>query len=295
MIGVLVQSGAREGRLVARPTSDRLLLRTFLERDRLFAAYALCDLDDQEFRHTRWGIALDGDRPVAAVLEHAGILPQPVFAMGEPSGVAAVLREVIKPRLAFVAVRPEVLPAVEHFYRVDPGVPMLRMWVDRASFRPHPGLASRLLPAEVADLNRLYGMGFASWLPPSAIAEGVYYGVRIRGLLVAAAGTHVVSREARLAVVGNVLTHRDYRGRGLAKTTTSAVTQELLRTCDQVVLNVRADNAPAIAAYRALGYQEYARFEERLVHRRGSPWDGMMAPLRRLFSGRPDPGRPDRS
>jgi ribosomal protein S18 acetylase RimI-like enzyme len=285
----LARTGSRDSRLAARPTSDRGLLRAFLEEDRLFAAYAICDLDEQEFRHTRWGVAFDGERPVAAVLEHAGTLPQPVFAMGEPAGIEAVLRDVIRPRLAFMALRTEAIAAVERLYRLDPGGEMLRMWVDRASFRPHPGLTSRLLPAESGDLNRLYDMGFASWLPPSAVAEGVYHGVRIRGLLVAAAGTHVVSREARLAVVGNVLTHRDYRGRGLAKTTTSAVTQELLRTCDQVVLNVRADNVSAIAAYRALGYEEYARFEERLAHRRGSPWDGMMAPLRRLFTSRKEP------
>lgn len=286
---VLARTDARGRTLVASPTSDRGLLRAFLEEDRLFAAYALCDLDEQEFRHTRWGVALDGERPVAAVLEHAGTLPQPVFVMGDPAGIEAVLRDVIRPRLAFMAMRAEAVAAVERLYRLDSGGEMLRMWVDRASFRPHPGLTSRLLPAESGDLNRLYELGFASWLPPSAIADGVYYGVRIRGLLVAAAGTHVVSREARLAVVGNVLTHRDYRGRGLAKTTTSAVTQELLRTCDQVVLNVRADNTAAIAAYRALGYEEYARFEERLVHRRGSPWDGMMAPLRRLFTSHKEP------
>jgi len=285
----LARTGSRDSRLVASPTSDRGLLRAFLEEDRLFAAYALCDLDEQEFRHTRWGVALDGERPVAAVLEHAGTLPQPVFVMGQPEGIEAVLRDVIRPRLAFMALRTEAIAAVERVYRLDPGSEMLRMSVDRASFQPHPGLTSRLLPAESGDLNRLYDMGFASWLPPSAIADGVYHGVRIRGLLVAAAGTHVVSREARLAVVGNVLTHRDYRGRGLAKTTTSAVTQELLRTCDQVVLNVRADNVSAIAAYRALGYEEYARYEERLVHRRGSSWDGMMAPLRRFFTSHKEP------
>ena len=49
-----------------------------------------------------------------------------------------------------------------------------------------------------------------------------------------------------LAAVGNVLTHRDYRGRGFAKIVTGAVTQELLRFCDQVVLNVRSDNPPAL-------------------------------------------------
>ena len=34
----------------------------FLETDRLFAAYALCDLEDREFARTRWGAAFDGER-----------------------------------------------------------------------------------------------------------------------------------------------------------------------------------------------------------------------------------------
>ena len=88
----------------------------------------------------------------------------------------------------------------------------------------------------------------------------------------AAAGTHVISDRARLAAVGNVLTHVDYRGRGFATAVTGAVTAELLRTCDQVVLNVRSDNPPALNAYRRLGYAEHTRFEERLIHRLGSPW-----------------------
>ena len=102
----------------------------------------------------------------------------------------------------------------------------------------------------------------------------------------AAAGTHVISPQARLAVVGNVLTHIDYRGRGYATAVTGAVTAELLRTCDRVALNVRSDNPPALQAYRRLGYAEHVRCEERLVHRLGSPWPDIAAPLRRLLSRR---------
>jgi GNAT superfamily N-acetyltransferase len=163
---------------------------------------------------------------------------------------------------------------------------MIRMWVDRGTFQPVMSRVERLLPVEVHELNRLYQLGFAAWLPSSAVAEGVYYGIRINGRLVAAAGTHVVSREASLAVVGNVLTHADHRGRGYAKAVTSAVTAELLRYCDQVVLNVRADNPPAIAAYRHLGYQDHCRFEERLARRTSPAWPDFTAPFRRLLANR---------
>jgi ribosomal protein S18 acetylase RimI-like enzyme len=283
-----VSSLATRG-ITARSTTDRGLLRAFLERDRLFAAYAICDLDVREFARTRWGIALANDEPIAVVLEYAGFAPQPVFAMGETAGIAAVLRDVVRARTAYAAVLTANLPALEACYRVEPGPQMVRMWVDRASFRPFPADVARLLPAEIGDLNRLYQLGFTAWLPPSAIAEGVYYGIRVAGRLVSAAGTHVVSPEARLGVVGNVMTHVDYRGRGYATAVTGAVTADLLRFCDQVVLNVRADNPPALQAYRKLGYREHVRFEERLVHR-ASDGSGLVrsltAPVRRLL-GRP--------
>jgi ribosomal protein S18 acetylase RimI-like enzyme len=283
-MATIAQARERAGRSIeAHATRDRGVLRAFLEADRLLAAYAICDLDEREFGRTRWGLALEDGQPVALVLEYSGLAPQPLFVMGDPDGVAAILRDVIRPRTAFLAALPVQLAAIEGQYRIDPGPPMVRMWVDRTTFQPAPGPAARLLPAEIADLNRLYNLGFTAWLPAAAIGQGVYYGIRIGGRLVAAAGTHVISQDSRLAAVGNVMTHRDYRGRGYARITTSAVTQELLRSCDEVVLNVRSDNPPALAAYRRLGYREHVRFDERLVHRRGGGWDSIVSPLRRLF------------
>lgn len=270
--------------IVVAETSDRSLLREFLERDRLFAAYALCDLDDREFMRTRWGLATVGTTPIAVVLQYAGYSPQPVFVLGENSGISAILESVIRPRTAYVAARTQHLGAISPSYKIDPGPPMVRMWVDRDRFRPMSGDVRRLLPVEIGELNRLYQLGFAAWLPANAIADGIYYGVRVGGRLVAAAGTHVISPEARLAVVGNVMTHADFRGRGYATSVTGAVTNELLRFCDQVVLNVRADNPPALAAYRRLGYQVYVTFEERLIHRIEPPWSGWTGTFRRLFA-----------
>ncbi len=281
----------REANVTASVTTDRALLRAFLERDRVFAAYAICDLDDREFPRTRWGAAWSGGSIVAIVLEYSGGSPQPLLAIGSDEGIAAILRDVIRPRVAYIASLPGVLPVIQTRYRLDAGPQMVRMWVDRARFRPadDPGL-ERLGPGDAMELNRLYQLGFGAWLPPSAIGEGVYYGLRVQGRLVAAAGTHVVSTAARLAVVGNVLTHGDYRGRGYATAVTGAVTAELLKSCDHLALNVRADNPPAISAYRHLGYAEHIRFEERLARRIGSPWSDFAAMIRRLIPGK-EPSR----
>jgi RimJ/RimL family protein N-acetyltransferase len=274
----------REPAIVASETADRTLLRAFLETDRLYSAYALCDLDDREFLRTRWGVAMAGGKPMAVVLQYAGYSPQPIFVMGENAGISAILSTIIKPRTAYVAAKKEHLAALASNYRVEAGPAMIRMWVDAAHFKPFPADVQRLLPVEIGELNRLYQLGFASWLPASAITDGLYYGIRVGGRLVSAAGTHVISRGAKLAVVGNVMTHADFRGRGYATAVTGAVTADLLRFCDQVVLNVRADNPPALAAYRRLGYQVSMTFEERLIHRTEPPWSGWTGTFRRMFT-----------
>ena len=277
-------------RVVAVESVDREALRAFLERDRLLAAYAICDLDDREFGRARWGIASLAGEVIAVGVEYGGLSPQPLFVMGRDDGIDAILRDVLRPRLTYVAVTPEVLPVVQRRYRLGTGVPMVRMWVDAERFKPKAlDGVEPLAPSDTGELNRLYRLGFGSWLPPQSVAEGAYYGVRVGRRLVAAAGTHVIGRDARIGVVGNVLTQPEYRGRGYAEATTSAVTAELLKFCDHVVLNVRADNPPALNAYRRLGYAEHVRFEERLAHRTGSLLADLAAAIRRRLSPPKEP------
>ena len=274
-------------RLLATTTTDRSLIKTFLDRDRIYAAYALADLEDREAARSRWGIAKAGDEVVSLVLEYGGPSPQPLFVAGRDDGVEAILRDVITPSIAYVAALPGSIRAVETRYRLESGPQMVRMWVDRETFRPvfDPGVEP-LEPSDAGELNRLYRLGFGSWLPPQAVAEGIYRGIRVNGRLVAAAGTHVIGRTARIAVVGNVLTQPEFRGRGYAQATTAAVTAKLLEFCDHVVLNVRSDNPPALNVYRRLGYAEHVRFEERLGHRIGSLWADIASALRRFAQRR---------
>ena len=283
MAAVTRSSIAGERELEVRSTRDRDLLLRFLEQDRIFAAYAIADMDDSEFSRTRWAVSFDGDEPVSVVMEYRGLSPQPLFVMGSPQGVRAGLTQVVRPRIAYLAAKPAVVPAVRELYRVEPAAVMARMYVDGQSFVPIVGDAVRLDAADTRHLNRLYELGLTAWLPSESVASGAYYGIRRGGRLIAAAGTHVISPTYGMAAVGNVFTDREYRGQGLAKVVTSAVTAELLKTVEMVVLNVRADNPAAVAVYAALGYRQHTQFDERLVHRRSSLWDSITWPIKRLL------------
>ena len=266
--------------LRAREVSDRDEIASFLRTDRLYAAYALGDLDSSGRRRMTWGIAHGaGGRSVALAMHHEGLVPQPLFVMGDLDGVREVLASVIKPRDAYFQASGEHQAVLGELYQLEAPLAMLRMVVDRDTFRPFAGPAERLGPGDIEDLNRLYQLGFRTGFPISVVEDGIYYGVRVRDRLVSAAGTHVINPREGIGVVGNVMTHTDFRGHDFAKMVTSAVTAELLDRTGDVALNVHADNVPAIAAYARLGYRTHCQIVERLGRRRSGGW-GLMRPLR---------------
>ena len=271
---------ASSSRMRARAVSDRGEIAAFLDRDRLFAAYALGDLDGPNRRRVAWGMAYDErDRPTAIAMHHDGLVPQPLFLMGDAAGCRAILDSVIKPRDAYLQATELHEAALRDLYELDAPVVMLRMVVDRRTFTPFAGPAERLTALDIDDLNRLYQLGYRAGFPPSVVEDGVYYGVRVRGRLVSAAGTHAINPREEVAVVGNVMTHVDFRGHDFAKMVTSAVTAELLDRAADVALNVHADNDPAVAAYARLGYRTHCQIIERLARRRAGGW-GLMRPIR---------------
>src|SRR3990170_7133137 len=257
---------ATSTRTRARAVSDRAEIAAFLRADRLYAAYALGDLDGPNRNRVAWALAYDdAGRATSLVMHHEGLVPQPLFLMGAPDGCRAILEQVLKPRDAYLQGTELHEVAVRELYELDAPVRMLRMVVDRATFQPFAGPAERLTALDVDDLNRLCQLGFRAGFPPSVVEDGVYYGVRVRGRLVSAAGTHAVNPREGIAVVGNVMTHADFRGHDFAKMVTSAVTSDLLGRLPDVALNVHADNDPAVAAYPRLGYRTHCELMERLA------------------------------
>ena len=266
--------------LRARAVTDRDAIASFLRSDRLYAVYALGDLDGPHRRRATWGIAYDAaGRPTSLAEHHEGLVPQPLFLMGDPDGCQALLESIIKPRDAYFQAHEDHHPAMAALYDLEPPSRMLRMVVNSETFQPFAGNAQRLGAADVEDLNHLYQLGFRTGFPTSVLEDGIYYGVRVHGRLVSAAGTHVINVREGVAVVGNVMTHIDYRGHDFAKMVTSAVTSSLLEHVPDVALNVHVGNGPAVAAYARLGYREYCQLVERPGRRRSGGW-GLMRPIR---------------
>ena len=66
----------------------------------------------------------------------------------------------------------------------------------------------------------------------------------------------------RVAAIGNVTTHPNYRNRGLAKAVTAALCQSLVGVVDHIGLNVKQENFAAVECYRQLGFKVCGLYHE---------------------------------
>ncbi|MEU1290462.1 GNAT family N-acetyltransferase [Kitasatospora sp. NPDC005856] len=247
---------------------DRAALAARFRTDPALHLFELGDLDDTLWPNTTWYTAApdSGHGPVA-LLYSGGDTPV-LLAFARPAGLPpleALLRD-LRPFLPrrFMAGLPDgAEQALAPDYAVERRTPLLRM------------LLTAELPAEVAhetmplglddveDVRALLAASYPdSWFDPRMLAGGGYAGVREHGRLLAVAGVHVHSPAQRVAVLGNVTTHPDARGRGLARACVTALCHRLAATTDHLGLNVRTDNAPAIRLYERLGFTTVATYNE---------------------------------
>jgi uncharacterized protein len=86
-----------------------------------------------------------------------------------------------------------------------------------------------------------------------SVAHGLTYVVERDGAVVAKFDVSLHSR-SRGAQIAGVYVHPDYRGQGLTRQAVATIIRDLLADgLPGVTLHVRADNIPAIAAYRSAG------------------------------------------
>ncbi len=252
--------------------------------DRAYAAYAIAQLEDRRFSFSEWYVATGPEGRRGIVVHSASGLGRALFADGDAAAVDAILSLHPGSRFTFGSVRPEHFRTVQRYFVALRQGSMLRMAVTSRTFKPAAGEAVRLLGSDIAAVNRLYSTeGGPTAYTSSHLEEGVYYGIRVDGQLIAVAGTHVVSDAEGVAVVGNVFTHRGYRGQGHSKVATSATTRALLDRCPLVVLTVETINEPAVKVYHSLGYESVCSLHESPLVRK-EPL-GVISLARRAIAG----------
>jgi len=268
--------------------TQKSAIQAFLETDRLYAGYAIGDLEPGLFEQCDWyGVGAAGstetggfqsgegrlrsgreqepreDALRALALVFHGFKPPVLFLMGDADALGRILPRLSLPGRVYLNCREEHLEAAGIVYTWSTLTAMWRMVLDAKSSEPAPSGCILLGPSDAGKLVSLYASGGGEAFRPAQMEPGVYYGIVAGDRIVSVAGTHIVSATFGVAAIGNVFTHPDWRGRGFGGAVTRAVVGHLRRRgVRDIILNVSQSNHVAVGLYERVGFRRHCAFFE---------------------------------
>ena len=239
-----------------------------LRRNTFLYLYALGDLDDFFWRYTTW-YALKGQQIEQIVLLYSEpTMPVLLATAEEPSAsLRALLQSMLHllPRRFYAHLTQSAAEIIASEYRLQScGIHYKMALLNTTPLTTiDTACVVQLQVSDLPEVEAFYRVSYpGNWFDPRMLETGQYYGIRRNGQFVSIAGVHVYSAQYRVATLGNVVTHPAARGQGLATLVCAKLCRELLHTVEHIGLNVKADNASAIACYKRLGFEQIATYEE---------------------------------
>jgi ribosomal protein S18 acetylase RimI-like enzyme len=250
--------------------SERGKIASFLQQDRIWAGYAICDLEDKLFPLCEWHSTREDDKISSLCLYFKGLDIPTQITFGDPTGIGKILQSIDSPERAYLHIPAGHREIVERFFSFKEINEMGRMWINKDTYQAVKvkGNVNRLSDEDLPNLEKLYAAYPKAFFRPYMLTSGVYYGFFENGEIVATAGTHALSPTYGMACMGNVFTRPPYRGRGYATACASAVVAELLSNYQDIILNVNIQNSPAVRIYHKLGFRDYCPYLEAFGQKR---------------------------
>ncbi len=255
-------------------------IAAFLRQKPWLHIYHLGDLGEFFWPYTVWYASKSGDDIDQLVLLYTGLDDPVLLAVSDDiPAMHDLLRSIMHllPRRIYSHLSEGVAEVFADYYHVDDHGPHYKMLLkDRARLENiDTAEVVPVSPADRAGIEHLFEFSYpGNWFDPRMLETGCYYGVKRNGEWLTVAGVHVYSPEQRVAALGNITTHPDFRGQGLAKATSAKLCIELARTTDSIGLNVKADNAAAIACYEGLGFAKVANYGEYMLELKSTSTTG---------------------
>lgn len=251
---------------------DQATIARFLQRNPLLYLYALGDLDPFFWPYTTWyGFEEAGELQEVLLLYSGSELPVLLALSEQPVRLARWLPALhpLLPARLYSHLSEGLLPALAPPYQVQPYGPHLKMALrdPQALTDVESDEVQVLGPEALPALAALYEASYpGNAFDPRMVETGRYYGIWRDDRLVCVAGVHVYSPRYRVAALGNVTTHPASRGQGLSRAACAHLCRTLLAEgIEQVGLNVKADNQPALTLYAQLGFVPIATYGEFLL------------------------------
>lgn len=246
---------------------DKAKIEAFLRQHTFLNLYAIGDLDKLFWNYTTWYALASEQQINQLVLLYTRSFPVLLGLSAEVEQLKELLRLLLAllPKQFYAHLSGDAIAIFTKNYHIQSHGIHYKMALTDSS-RIDNIDTSEVIPISATNIDQLQQLYFASypsnWFEPHMLETEYYYGIKRGGTLISVAGVHIYSQEYKVAALGNITTHPQWRGQGLGTLVCAKLCQALLKTVEHIGLNVKADNLSAIACYRKLGFERVATYEE---------------------------------
>jgi ribosomal protein S18 acetylase RimI-like enzyme len=253
-----------------RITRDKREIYDFLSKTPDLQLYAIGDLDDFFWPFTTWYALYDNGEIQSIALLYSGMTPSTLLLFfekdpGYPRELLTSIRKEL-PEKFNVHLSPGLLDLFGRENIIEDYGCNNRMILTGEPEKIYDENIRQLTKDDLQAMEGLFKIAYpGNWFDSRMVETGKYFGYFNSGMLTGIAGIHVYSPEFRIAALGNITTHPDFRGRKIAYKLTSLLCSDLKKSVDLIGLNVKSDNIAAMKCYRNIGFEIRSTYEECFV------------------------------
>ena len=237
-------------------------------KDVFLFAYHIGDLDDFYFSDCKWFGLEENEQIVEVLLLYSGLKVPTLLIFGSIEKIPLLVEETIDklPDRFYCHYQGNFHEFFESDYQMTFLGTHLKM-----KFQGELAKLAILDTSETVHLTEkdnpnlisLYQEAYPEgYFVPNMLKSGKYFGVKVDKKIVSVAGVHVFSSLYNIAVLGNITTYPNFRGRGLGKKCTTQLLKSFNGEIDQIGLNVKKDNFIALQLYENLGFRVHSTYNE---------------------------------
>ncbi len=254
-------------------SNDKVRLARHFDSDRVLFAYHLGDLDDFYFPYCQWAVSYHQVRAKIdeVILTYTGGEIPSVIAFGLKENFNDLLEEQLDllPDKFFAHFFESSRDVFKKKYKEKKLGTFYKMNLSVSDYSEKSENEKEefnymvLGNSHHKQLKTFYTLAYPQNYYTRRMLETKKYFAKVeKNEILAVTGIHVYSEKYKIAVLGNIATHPEFRNKGFAKKLASLLIKDLSKTVDLICLNVKADNQPAISCYEKLGFKKTHEYEE---------------------------------
>jgi ribosomal protein S18 acetylase RimI-like enzyme len=253
--------------MVLHVLHDKPVILDYLQKEPGLQVYSIGDLDDFFWPRTTWYALKDNDAIQSLALLYAGqdIPTLLCFYKGDVKFSYRLLERIksLLPVTFYAHLSPGLLDVFGRHNIIKYYGSNYKMVLTKAAHAEDDKNIKRLSVQDLPVMKDFLVVAYPqNWFDSQMLETNKYYGYFIDNKLVGVAGVHVYSKEYKVAAIGNVATHPDYRGQQIGCTLTAALCFDLQKSVSSIGLNVKTDNEHAIKCYKKIGFEIIGTFDE---------------------------------